>query len=128
MILLAPTRTAHVALLDDGCVVTRVLPGIKQTPADATENLQRTVQACGGQRRPLLLDLSCARPLEAEVRHYYTGRILVESFVALAVLVDGSPFGRMMGNVYLRIARPGIPTRLFADEAGARDWLRRFVS
>jgi hypothetical protein len=126
--LLTPTRTANVAVLDDGCAVTRVLPDIEQTPADATENLKRAVEACAGQRRPLLLDLSRAVPLEAEVRHFYSGRILVESFLALAVLVDGSPFGRMMGNVYLRVARPGIPTRLFADEAGALHWLRKFVS
>jgi hypothetical protein len=30
----------------------------------------------------------------------------------------------MMGNVYVRIAKPGIPTQLFADEAAAMAWLR----
>ena len=30
----------------------------------------------------------------------------------------------MMGNVYLRIARPGIPTQLFAEEKAALEWLR----
>jgi hypothetical protein len=29
----------------------------------------------------------------------------------------------MMGNVYLRIAQPGVPARLFADEAQALEWL-----
>ena len=29
----------------------------------------------------------------------------------------------MMGNVYLRIARPGIPTQLFTDEQRAVEWL-----
>ena len=38
---------------------------------------------------------------------------------SLALLIDASPLGRMMGNVYLRIARPGVPTQLFADEAQA---------
>jgi hypothetical protein len=28
-----------------------------------------------------------------------------------------------MGNVYLRVARPGIPTQLFSDEARALEWL-----
>ena len=28
-----------------------------------------------------------------------------------------------MGNVYLRIARPGIPTQLFTDERRALEWL-----
>jgi hypothetical protein len=29
----------------------------------------------------------------------------------------------MMGNVYLRIARPGIPAQLFSDEGRAVEWL-----
>jgi hypothetical protein len=29
----------------------------------------------------------------------------------------------MMGNVYLRVARPGIPAQLFLDEPRAIGWL-----
>ena len=77
----------------------------------------------GGTRRPLLIDIRTAQPLDADARHHYSGQTLVERFSALALLIDASPFGRMMGNVYLRIARPGIPTQLFADEAQAVEWL-----
>ena len=52
-----------------------------------------------------------------------SGQVLIDGFSALALLVDATPFGRMMGNVYLRIARPGIPTQLFSDEARAIAWL-----
>jgi hypothetical protein len=121
------TRTGQVFVLDDTCVVMRIRAGVAQTPADARENLERTIEACGGVRRPLLVDISRALPLEAEVRHFYMGTILTRSFLALAMLVESSPFGRMMGNVYLRIARPGIPTQLFNDEERARAWLRRFL-
>ena len=62
------------------------------------------------------------------MRHYFTGEMLVESFTALALLVEATPFGRIMGNIYLRVARPGIPTRLFADEPGALTWLSKFLS
>jgi hypothetical protein len=79
-----------------------------------------------GERRPLLIDIRKAQPLEADARHHYSGQTLVERFSALALLIDGSPFGRMMGNVYLRIARPGIPTQLFADEERALDWLSAY--
>ena len=76
-----------------------------------------------GQRRPLLVDISEALPLDAEVRHYYSGQVLVDGFTALALVIHASPLGRMMGNVYLRVARPGIPTRLFNEPAVARAWL-----
>jgi hypothetical protein len=98
-----------------------------QSVADARENLQGAVHSCGNRRRPLLVDISGSKPLEPEVRHFYTGEILVESFLALAMVVQAKPFGRMMGNVYLRIARPGIASRLFTEEAAALQWLRTFL-
>ena len=122
------TATAEIALREDGIVVTRIQTGVQQSLADARQNLAATVATCGQKKRPLLVDISRCRPLDPEVRHYFTGEVLVESFTALALVVEATPFGRMMGNIYLRVARPGVPTQLFADEAGALAWLRTFVS
>lgn len=124
MVAAIQTRTAEVSANADGCVVIRIRAGAEQTLADAQENLSATQQACGGRRQRLIVDISRGLPLQPEVRHFYTGEKLVQSFLALALLVEASPFGRIMGNVYLRIARPGIPTRLFADESAAVEWLR----
>ena len=117
------TKTAWIALNDLGLLIVRVKDGAHQSLSDAKENLALAVSETRGERRPLLIDIRKARPLEADARHHYSGQTLVESFSALALLIDGSPFGRMMGNVYLRIARPGIPTQLFADETRASEWL-----
>ena len=89
-------------------------------------NLSAALEVGAGQRRPLLVDISEALPLDAEVRHYYSGQVLVDGFTALAMVIHASPLGRMMGNVYLRVAKPGIPTRLFAESAHARAWLMTF--
>jgi hypothetical protein len=124
----ARTPTAEIALRPEGIVVTRIEAGVQQSLADACVNLAATVEACGQQKRPLLVDISRCRPLEPDVRHYYTGEVLVESFAALALVVEATPFGRIMGNIYLRVARPGVPTRLFRDEASALEWLRTFVT
>ncbi len=125
---MARTPTAEIALRAEGIVVTRIEFGVQQSLADACVNLAATVEACGHQKRPLLVDISRCRPLEPDVRHYYTGEVLVESFTALALVVEATPFGRIMGNIYLRVARPGVPTRLFPDETSALAWLRTFVS
>lgn len=124
---MASTRTGRIMLREDGCVEARLHPGVEQTLGDAEANLTLAVEVCGGRRRPLLVDISQCLPLEPEVRHFYTGKILVDSFLALALLVEVTPFGRMMGNVYLRVARAGIPTQLFVDEAAAFEWLQRFL-
>ena len=118
------TRTARIDLNDDGLLIVRINDGALQSLADAKENLALAVSETRGQRRPLLIDIRTAQPLEADARHHYSGQTLVEQFSALALLVEGSPFGRMLGNVYLRVARPGIPTQLFSNDALAVAWLK----
>ena len=107
----------------DGVLSVHIRTGAAQSIANARENLSAALEMAAGQRRPLLVDISEALPLDAEVRHYYSGQVLVDGFTALAMVIHASPLGRMMGNVYLRVARPGIPTRLFHEHAGARAWL-----
>jgi hypothetical protein len=118
------TKTARIGLTDDGVLIVRVNEGAFQSLADAKENLAVAVSQTKGARRPLLVDIRRAKPLDADARHQYSGQTLVDAFSVLALLVDASPFGRMMGNVYLRIARPGIPTQLFSDETQAVTWLK----
>jgi S-adenosylmethionine:diacylglycerol 3-amino-3-carboxypropyl transferase len=120
------TRTAQIDLSEDGLLIVRIRAGAIQTLTDAEQNLSTAMAETLGRRRPLLIDMRLAEPLDAAVRHHYSGRALVDAFSALALLVDASPLGRMMGNVYLRVARPGIPTQLFAEEDLAIEWLTGF--
>jgi hypothetical protein len=121
------TPTADVALHETWCVVVTIHPDPLQSMEDARANLAASIEMCGGVRRPLLVDITHARPLDPEVRHLYTGELLVASFTGLALLVEATPLGYVMGNIYLRIARPGIPTRLFAERSEALAWLKGFL-
>ncbi|HEY6220338.1 MAG TPA: hypothetical protein VIV65_09800 [Gemmatimonadaceae bacterium] len=117
------TRTAVVELEASGVLKVRIRAGAKQSLSDAEQNLGAALLERKGERRPLLIDIRQVPPLEADVRHYYSGRVLVTGFTALALLVDATPLGRMMGNIYFRVARPGIPTKLFTDVGEADEWL-----
>jgi hypothetical protein len=118
------TATARIALGDDGVLTVRIRKGAHQAPADARANLDGAIAEGAGRRRPLLVDITGSPPLTAETRHLYSGQTLVAAFTALGLLVEASALGRMMGNVYFRVARPGIPTQLFTDEAHAIAWLK----
>ncbi len=122
------TATAEIELRPDGYLVARIREGVEQSLANANENLSAAIEECGGCRRPLLVDISRCRPLEPDVRRCYSGDRLVSAFLRLALLVDATPLGWMMGNIYLRIARPAIPTRLFLDEPKAMAWLGAHTS
>ena len=122
------TATARIALDDDGILTVLIRDDARQQPRDARENLEAAVAETQGRRRPLLVDITRAQPLDAETRHIYSGRTLVDGFTALGLVVEASPLGLMMGNVYFRVASPGIPARLFTDDTRARDWLKGHVN
>ena len=82
------TRTGRIALGDDGVLTVRIDPTLKQTIDDAKENLSAALALRDGKRRPLLIDIRGGQPLEADVRHYYSGQVLVDGFTALGLLVD----------------------------------------
>src|ERR1051325_2698067 len=122
MNLVRNTRTAQVERTAKGIVITRILPDVQQNLHDAVENIDVSVEACGGKRAPIVVDLRQATPLDAETRHYYTGKQLTDSFTSVAILVPAGAFGRMLGNLYLRVANPGIPSKLFDSEVDALRW------
>ncbi len=120
------TRTALVELLPIGVTVVRIDSDAVQSVQDAKENIETAVQIALPRKLPLLVDIRGAKTLEAPVRHYYSGQILIDSFRALCMLLDISPLGRMMGNLYMRVAKPGIPTHLSLQESEAIEWLRQY--
>jgi len=120
------TRTAVIHLAPYGIVIVRIKKDATQSIDDAVENLASAVQVTDRQRRPLLIDIRTAMPLEDDVRRQYSGQRVVEHFSALGLLVDGGPFGRMMGNLYFRVAQLGIATQIFATEGDAVAWLMTY--
>jgi hypothetical protein len=121
------TATAQIVLGADGVLVVQVRKGVQQHPADARENLDAAIAEGAGRRRPLLVDITGTPPLSAEARHLYSGQALNAGFTALALVVEASPLGLMMGNVYFRVARPGIPAHLFTDQSRATEWLKGYL-
>jgi hypothetical protein len=124
---MADTATAHIAL-DNGILRVCIRDDARQRPSDARENLEVALRATAGRRRPILVDITRCLPLDAETRHEYSGQRLVDGFTALAIVIEASPLGRMIGNIYLRIARPGIPTQLFTTDAHAVEWLQEYLA
>ena len=120
------TRTAVIHLANFGIVMVRVKKDVLQSLDDATKNLDAAILEAGGKRRPLLIDIRAAMPLEDDVRRKYSGQIVEEHFSALGLVVDDGPFGRMMGNLYFRVAELGMATHLFAGEADAIAWLLEY--
>jgi hypothetical protein len=116
-------RSAEISLRDDGIVYVKVRQGVVQTMEDATSNMDTALALRGDKKRPLMVDLRVAEPLTNEIRHHYSGTKIVDWYVAMAIVVSATPFGRMVGNVYMMLARPYVPIRLFESVEDAAAWL-----
>ena len=122
---MAETKTAIIGLNDTGVMIVRIRNGARQSVTDASENLSTAIAARGGQRRPLLVDIQMAAPLAADVRRQYSSQTIAEAFTAMALLINTTALGRLMGNVYFSVARLPMPMKMFVEESQALAWLER---
>jgi hypothetical protein len=120
------TGTSVYELRSDGIVAQRVRSSKTQTLADARENTDAFARLVEGVARPLLVDMRITFATERGVRDHYASREATRLCHAIALLI-GSTAGRVIGNLFLAIQAPTVPTRLYTDEAAAIVWLRRLM-
>ena len=117
------TRTARIGVNQRGIIVVQIQPDLEQSVEDAIANLDACVEAVGGEKRPVCVDIRKARPLSPDARKQYSGKNVGSRFKAVGMVVDGNPVGLAIGNVYLTVAKVEIPMKLFTKQQTAIDWL-----
>ena len=121
-------RSQRISLGDDGIVRTTMQPGVFELElADAREVIHAVGSLCGGVRRPALVDLRELRSMSRDCRKYFAGPETASVETAVALLV-GSPIARAIGNFFMGLNKPLMPTRLFTSEDDALVWLRGYVT
>ncbi len=61
---------------------------------------------------------------EAGARRVYQREIAAESYTCIALVTD-SIFGRAVASIFLGLASPPVPTKMFADLDTALTWVRQ---
>ncbi len=121
----AKTRTMTQVMRDDGIIHGVALPDSQQSVEDARENVECSLGLSGGRRVPLLLDIRKTGTLTREARMFYASEEGAVAALAVALVAD-SAFTRVVGNLFMRLAKPNYPVRLFASTDEAINWLRDF--
>lgn len=119
------SRIARIWRDEKGIVQTIYVPNAKQTIADTIRHGEILAEIGQGQKVVLLVDMSNLKAIDRESRKYG-----VEDAVAVTAAVGlfgNSFFTRTIGNLWLRINKPPYPTRIFADEVEAYEWLLQYV-
>lgn len=118
------TEIAHpkfrIWLRQDGVVHLVWAPRVATGLEDAVAAIEAMERLTGGRRAPLLVDTHDSGPQDRAARMEFVRRGDLVSAVALVV---ATPLSRMMGDFFLTVSKPKVPTRLFDDEASALAWL-----
>jgi len=120
------TRLNTVWLGEDGIARIIHVPGAEVTLRDAQETMAAYLKLNKGKRRPLFVGTKSMKSIEREARNYFAGEEAAKVASAVALIVD-SPVSRVLGNFYLGVSHPHLPTRLFSLEAEALEWLKGYL-
>lgn len=117
------TRTQYVWMDDQGIVHAEIKAGAQLVREDAEEVIATIAELAGGTPRPVLVDMSKARGMDRGARMYFAGAETARHESAAALIVK-SPLTRALGNFFMGLNKPLVPTRLFSEETEALEWLR----
>ena len=112
--------------IDDSIVFVRIKQNCHLTLAHAVENL-KAMEEISKVNGPILalVDSRGVKSTTKQHRDYFaTDR--VKKIVKVAAMLVGSPLSRSLGNMFLKITRPPVESRLFTSEINAREWLSSY--
>ena len=78
-----------------------------------------------GKPYPLLIDMTGLNGTTGAARKYMA--TMGSTLVTAGALITSSPVSKAIGNLFLRIDLPPVPTRLFTNEQKARVWLKQYL-
>ncbi len=121
----ARTRTMTMVMREDGMLHGIALPDSQQSVEDARANVACSLRLSGGRRVPLLLDIRKTGTLTREARMFYASEEGATAALAVAMVAD-SAFTRVVGNLFMRLAKTNYPVRIFSSSDEGFNWLRGF--
>jgi len=73
-----------------------------------------------------LLEARKMKSISKDARQFFASDEVTRVSLAFAMIVD-TPLSRVLGNFYLSISKPKLPTRIFSSEAEALEWLNGYI-
>ena len=110
---------------DDGIARTKVKPGAEIELQHAVENAKVVNNFQEGDMYPIIVDTTGIKSISKEARDYFSMRDR-ESRVNAIAIIRKSSLGNMVGNFFIKLNKPVVPTKLFVNEGDAISWCRKF--
>lgn len=110
----------------DGIARTKVKPNFDVVLTHAMENSVAVNSLIKDKKFPLLIDARGIHSISREAREFFTTRGRDTNINSMAVIIK-STISRVVGNFFMGINKPTVPTRLFENEKEAEEWLKEFL-
>jgi hypothetical protein len=119
------TEQVDLELTDDGILEYRYAPGAVVDLEFARAIVRSAAELLGSNApMPSLVEPGNIKELTREARTFFAESPENHAVASRVALMVESPATRIIGNVFLRVSKPRIPTKLFQDRDAARAWLR----
>lgn len=115
-------RCYHTWMGSDGIARTKVKLNAEVSLEDAMENSKVVNGFYVNEKFPLLIDARGIKSISREARSFFTTNGRETSTMAFGIIID-SAVSKVVGNFFLGINKPAVPTKLFLNEKAAVEWL-----
>lgn len=118
---------AELSFHDRNIIRFKLLDDIDIEKKDAEEAIEAINTITQGKKYYLLTETGNNFTASADSREYMANKIGTTSIVANAIYLKSLPI-RLIINVYVKINKPEVPTKVFNSEALALEWLNEQIS
>lgn len=118
------TRVFQTQFIPEGYILTKVKAGSEIRLEDAEGNTETVISLSKGSNFPILVDLREIKSISKEARDHFSMRGRKPNVTAIAMLVN-SPVSKIIGNFFLGLNKPTVPTRLFTSQREAKNWISK---
>jgi hypothetical protein len=110
----------------DGIARTKVKPHIDITINDAIENTEVVTSFFKDKKFPIMIDARGIKSMSREAREHFSTHGRDSKTNSFGIIIK-SPLSRVIGNFFLGLNKPAVPTRLFDNENDALEWLKKHL-
>jgi hypothetical protein len=121
------TRTAELSYDPNSRILRiKILEGAEIEIADALQNYEATQVLTKDDRFLVLVDGRVSLSVSREARAFAAQTKNDEKSIASAFIIT-STANKLIGNFYINVNKPTIPTKIFSTEEKAIEWLEGFL-
>lgn len=111
---------------DSNGIVSSISKKVAPLSLEQTKQLlDEILKTLDGRKVCMLIDVTNASESTREVREYVA--LEFPKFVKAIAMISNSALGRMLANLFFSLKEQPYPTKMFNNEAEAREWLKSYL-